>query len=961
MKCSSALAAAMAFSAALFLIPSLGCGGSRTEAVTTSTPGSTTPGSGTPGAALSVGGKSAYGTWSAQVIGANGAWKPGDSVKLQVVLGLQDGYLSALSKAGYPVDQLFVLVTAERSFDADGLARLPSDENMSTLLTPTGLAIEGGNQGPVTTRYGGYYASPLELYQELPASSLVAAAGDWKASFDLAGTLPSDLPPGLYRLRFDFGIKTQKRNMDLNGAYMGSRPFSSDLGVFTYAYSSIIPASGTSVSGGQVDGAAIKARIPWVLLASYNSNGYNGVVADEDKGYYALSPRNIIPDEVVLPLYSGGSTNVNSYSLEPGLPIDRIDPRAVTAWDWTKGELTVSVTAPDGATQNLGTSPITGKTSYPGPTTGNKALTAWKPTMYGRYTVSVTGWMADASGRRYEGGGTYHFWIAKRMTMATATFQGMAYPVGTKYGRDIGFSPAVPADVEVTATLYPNSDPGAVKSLTYSGKATRGGVFGTAQGLQAFTLDTPGEYHAKILAKYTDPEGHLWVCVMRHAGVVYPTTSTITAHGKKLNANGAYVNLGETGKEGYVDANGTSHLEHITFPYNSGDALLIASEGHSANKIEPVLTYTNAGDDPKWNTKLNGVGTTNLCFTTTNGYSPHLFPEYIKDRQYYYGAAARPGFMSRFVVGDSVCRAPYWATSPNSFGGQIGASSNGDLPGDIYRLFGGVIVRNASATPAYAGYLSSGFILPKGSNNNRIIAAGSEDIAGATGDKARFFLVGLRPGMTYLVGAAFRPFVQIDPIVPASITYTLNAPDGSQKIASGTGDATGSWVGTSAWTLDMPGIYTYNLAATWDGHSAVMPGLANSTGMFFVVPDALPAGAAGLGVGLPNQSSFPADGTLTVKGTSTASVVKYALLMPGAVLDQGELTVANGAFSFVIDPAALNKKAPIYDIRNNTSGTAQLGKVLHLTLCAKEKMPDGTEYWDMRRVIVRGTTVMNTR
>lgn len=45
------------------------------------------------------------------------------------------------------------------------------------------------------------------------------------------------------------------------------------------------------------------------------------------------------------------------------------------------------------------------------------------------------------------------------MTMATATFQGVSYPVGTTYGRDIGFAPAVPAEVEVTATLYPNSDP----------------------------------------------------------------------------------------------------------------------------------------------------------------------------------------------------------------------------------------------------------------------------------------------------------------------------------------------------------------------------------------------------------------------------------------------------------------------------------------------------------------------
>ena len=81
------------------------------------------------------------------------------------------------------------------------------------------------------------------------------------------------------------------------------------------------------------------------------------------------------------------------------------------------------------------------------------------PPAYGQYTVKETGWIRDVWGNRYEGGGTYHFWIAKRMTLATATFQGMPYPVGATYGRDIAFAPAVPADVTVTATLFPNSDP----------------------------------------------------------------------------------------------------------------------------------------------------------------------------------------------------------------------------------------------------------------------------------------------------------------------------------------------------------------------------------------------------------------------------------------------------------------------------------------------------------------------
>ena len=71
--------------------------------------------------------------------------------------------------------------------------------------------------------------------------------------------------------------------------------------------------------------------------------------------------------------------------------------------------------------------------------------------------------------------------------------------------------------------------------------------------------------------------------------------------------------------------------------------------------------------------------------------------------------------MSRFLVGESTVRAPYWPTSPNAFGGQIGASANGDQPGDIYRLFGGVVRRKPKASaPQYAGYIASAFILPGG-------------------------------------------------------------------------------------------------------------------------------------------------------------------------------------------------------------------------------------------------------
>ena len=123
------------------------------------------------------------------------------------------------------------------------------------------------------------------------------------------------------------------------------------------------------------------------------------------------------------------------------------------------------------------------------------------------------------------------------MTLATATFQGQPYPVGGRYGRDIGFAPAVPADVQVTAKLFANSDANNVRTVTYSGKASLGGVFGAAQGMVPLVFDQSGEYYGHVIATYTDQEGHLWVCSMRHAGIVYQDDSPIVAHGKKLTVS----------------------------------------------------------------------------------------------------------------------------------------------------------------------------------------------------------------------------------------------------------------------------------------------------------------------------------------------------------------------------------------------------------------------------------------
>jgi hypothetical protein len=903
-----------------------------------------------------TGGWTNYGTWSGEVRVSPAQWRPGDTVTVDATLWVTAQHLQNLTAIGIKPDSLILLATAERSFDAGGRLRLPNDQNMSTLITPTGLPIEGGPQGAVTSRFGGPFRTPYDQFGKAPAAMLGLAAGSGRVMFHLSGKLPDDLPPGIYRVRLDPGVAVGTRNYNLNGETFAGQSFFRGSEPVTYVYSPPIPADGTTVEGMEVSGASIQPRIPWVLLANYNSNGYYGVVADEDKPHFAISPRHLIQDEVILPRYDG-SGKALTYSLEPQFKADTIDDCQNIPWDYTTGEITVEVTSPDGSVTPLGTLPWV-RQNGKAPTTGRPVLTAWTPPAYGQYAVTATGWIQDIWGNRYEGGGTYRFWIAKRMTLATATFQGMPYPVGGIYGRDLGFAPAVPADVTVTATLYPGSDPSRAKTMTWGGKANAAGVFGALQGNKSLPLSEPGEYAAQVLATYTDADGHLWVSTMRHAGVVYDSNGPIVARGKKLYTGGKYLDRGETHTEGYIDSQtGTEKLEHINFPYNPGDVLLIASDGQGANKIIPTMTYEWKEDPKRDDAALNSIGATNLQLKTSNGYSPHMFPEFITDWAYYYGAAARPGFVSRFVVGETMVRAPYWSVSPNSFGGQINAHYNGDMPGDIYRLMGGVVLRRKGEAPLYAGYIASSFLLPRNEKNNRVIAPGSEDLLGSTGRRARVFLVGPRPGMTYPAGTTFGAALQIDPILPVNLTFTLKYPDGRTGRTSGTSDAVGSFVGKDRFVLDTPGVYRFSIEGEWEGHPASMPGLPAEGGEIYVLDAKPPDAGAGIEITTADGATFDPVQGIHIVGRTTADSVRFAAVMPGAVLAQGDLTVANGQFDFYFNPTDLHERAETYDVTNRVSGKAELGDVVHLTFFSREK----GGWHSFARVIVRGNVVRVAR
>jgi hypothetical protein len=171
---------------------------------------------------------------------------------------------------------------------------------------------------------------------EVPLSTFILNSTQWTSgklfgSFDL----PNNLPPGIYRLRLDFGLKSGSRYVDFNNNTIGTRPQS--LNSISCAYSPQIEASGWDVNGNWVDASTITRKPYWVLLWDYNSNGYRGVVAREDEGRVAISPRNLIHDDIILPRVNFNCVAL-TYNLEPMFLLENDNTQRSIPWQYKSGQ-----------------------------------------------------------------------------------------------------------------------------------------------------------------------------------------------------------------------------------------------------------------------------------------------------------------------------------------------------------------------------------------------------------------------------------------------------------------------------------------------------------------------------------------------------------------------------------------------------------------------------------------------
>jgi hypothetical protein len=207
-----------------------------------------------------------------------------------------------------------------------------------------------------------------------------------------------------------------------------------------------------------------------------------------------------------------------------------------------------------------------------------------------------------------------------------------------------------------------------------------------------------------------------------------------------------------------------------------------------------------------------------------------------------------------------------------------------------------------------------------------------------------------------LQGAPFTAGLQIDPIVPCDVRFTLIAPDGTRKTVEGKGDSFGYFTSKEKWPLDQPGVWTYTVDAAWNGHRGRVPGLPEEGGYIFVLDNGEPGGS-GMTLNLSGEQTFsPADG-LVIQGSSSASRVYYAAIIPGAVLEEGTIPVVGGNFTYRFDPKRMADRIRAYEITNLASGSPEMGRIVHLTFFSAEKGPSGP-YHSFVKVILRGNTAL---
>jgi hypothetical protein len=901
---------------------------------------------------------------------------PGDEVRVRGTLRLYSPAIDAATD--------FDALSTPGSFEflmthnADGRPLPAQSTFMSSLLTPSEFPVQGQAWPFLDDNGGGLL---IEGFQH-------AGGHAAEASFDVAFRIPDDAPNGLYRpvLRlWPTNVPTSTEWLAANVTYYTFQP-------------EMAPLPPLQVGGS----AGEPHRLIWRLLNDTFIQGTRGTGAREDVSAFGLASQIATQGA---PFYAPPTDPRTGdpirYRLEPFLPMVSFTDRRMPAaplfpFDLPGGSLHLAVEAPDGTVRDLGSEPFSQSFNRTPTTRGGQDLNVgtvqqddvyslraasdrFRVTFdqYGHHIVTMTGQVNDLWGNAYVGGGTYDLWMAEPLDVHPGVLPGTPLAVGDTFNPALRIYPRVPADVELTLTLYPESNPAQAVVQTFSGQANPYGYFAPQP---AAPIPEHGEYRVDVTASYTDDEGVLYMAAMTWGGVVMtpPAQAYLVAHGRR----GLDSLTSIPGSPWFVSCRDLSippsAISHTYNPYFRGDVVWSRMQD-APNECPPNLTSggdslilgasvqdTTGGaieaavekramrmpielSSPGDLTERVAAQELPLFISTLSGEAPQFvlgqigstIPSDVDQIAYSYRTSQRPGVRVREFVAEDRETGGYWRLD-TLYDDQLGVGVLGDQPNDFKFQYVGTVYRDLTTGRAeYGGHGSGWVFIPDDDPTGSRVMPPFAGFGGWTseggplmtlqGEDVHIFILptGVRPGEVLEVGDRFQFAGHVMPTLDSKVAVTVTAPSGTQHLVKGQANKVGYFYDPAAdFTVGEPGLWTVNVRVWHDGQcsgGSLTPSypegdvLGSDDGQyaFYVVP----RGAARLAVSKP-MPGFLSIGyevePITIRGTLPAGLsstaIDYTLTMPGFVLERGQATVVGNTYEVVYDPVALHETFPNLDL-----------------------------------------------
>jgi len=915
------------------------------------------------------------------MMGSDQPFRPNDTLWLNGTVRLHSQAITATTNVhSIRVHSSVMLLQIN---DADGNPTPAHDSFMSSTMTATGLPIQGG---PEPVEWG--------VEPDIDVHSLrVAEDGCIEGSLRVQFTIPNDLPEGLYRPVLWFEPENVPAGSGWVSAVIVRNTFSERQAPLPPIH--VTPYNVTPATN----------RLAWRLMMDDYVLGTRGAAAVEDEGLYDVATQIVTQGApFVVPPIDARTGLPIEYRLEPFLPrISFTDRRMPTPplipFDLPGGQLAVSIKKPDGSTVNLGTGAFAQSFNRTPTTRGGSDFNEGTVQMedvyslmvdkesfrltfdqYGKHTITMTGWVKDIWGNRYEGGGTYEVWVAEPLDIDVGTLPGTPLAVGDAWNPIVAVHPRVSADVTLTIIQVPESDPSRTETRTLTGTAN---AFGTwSPSGSPITAGAHGEYRVDLFAEYTAPSGVVYAGGAVWGGVIMtpPSKAMLVAHGRRGLDSIDYIPNHWFVVNRDIDFEGTP-ITHTLNPYYNGDILwsyedeepagaslvLGASIQDTVGLIEAAIrdrldqTRVNLYAPGDMEDRIDNAEIP-LFSATSTGRTGKLYPSEIDQIAYAYTYSERPGVRVREVISEEGESGGYWRLN-TLYDNQPGVGILGDRPNDFKFQYVGTVFRDLeSGIIEYDGQGSGWVFLPDDDAlGNRVMPpfAGTGNggwtteggpIMTVDGEEVHLFILptGVRPGTILEVGETIRFAGHIMPTLDSRVEVTLTAPSGATYSVDGQANSIGYFYDpVDDITASEAGLWTADVRV-WhngicSGGATVAPypsgdvlGSTEGQFTFYVVPEATPK----IEVTSPDPGYIHVGhhtiAPVRIEGRAgNATAVDYVISIPGLILEQGQAIVdAGGSFAVVYDPQALHRRFPNVDLVGRDRHDTGLADTVSIALVA---------------------------